>query len=143
LEGSDDIIADLDEAIAQGTNEKQSITQSDDDVIKSLLHSPFIRKEGVVRKKVIAIVGLDNELSEFSIQVEKLKSLGFQIVSIGDTTSSFTNETYKKLSDIPYSVDVVLSHAKQLPHSMIEQLINKQGNVLWVEKLDTSDPVLD
>lgn len=142
LEGIDDILTDLDQAIAQATEEKLKIIPSEADLVRSLLSSPFIREEGAVRKKVIAIAEPNQESSERASQFEKLQSLGFHVISIGTDTSLFTKETYKELQDVPSQVDIVVVLGQQLPDSLIEQLINKQGNVLWVEGPDVTDPIL-
>src|SRR5699024_12159123 len=126
LEGIDDILADLDQAVNKATNEKPSIKQSKEDVIKSLLQSPFSRRDGIVRKKVIAIIGANKKPNEPIKQVEELNNLGFHIVSIGEETSTLTKETFNDLKDIPYDVDVAWLHGNELVPTLTEQLINKQ-----------------
>lgn len=140
LEGIDDILSDLDQAINKATNEKPSIKQSKEDVIKSLLQSPFSRRDGIVRKKVIAIIGANNESDELNKQVEELNFLGFHIVSIRDETSTLTIETFNNLKDIPYDVDVAWLHGNELVPTLTEQLINKQVNALWIENASLVNP---
>lgn len=141
LEGINDILADLDQAIAKATGNSEQIVEANSDVIKKLLSSPFSRKDGVVRKKVIAFLGADNESNETQKQAETLIELGFHVVSIGNETCSFTENSYRQLSDIPHQVDIV-SVQGNLPHSIIEQLINHQESVLWVEQTNPGDVTL-
>src|SRR5699024_5707695 len=97
LEGINDILADLDQAIAKATGNSEQIVEANSDVIKKLLSSPFSRKDGVVRKKVIAFLGADNESNETQKQAETLIELGFHVVSIGNETCSFTENSYRQL----------------------------------------------
>lgn len=142
LEGIDDILATLDEAIAGATGEKPIIKATEEDVLKSLLQSPFDRQDGAIRQKVIAVVGLDDNSRSVFEQVETLKSLGFRVIAIGETDEALGIETFNKLNDVPYKIDIVSIHNQLLPDSLIEQFINKQGNVLWIEHPDTADPII-
>src|SRR5690625_4131624 len=141
LEGINDILADLDQAISKATGYTEQITETNNEIIKKLLSSPFSRKDGVVRKKVIAFIGANNKSNETQKQIETLIGLGFHVVTIGEKTCSFTDHVYHQLSDIPYIVDIVSIH-ENLPHSIIEQLINRQGSVLWVEQAKPGDKTL-
>src|SRR5699024_10952603 len=114
LEGIDDILADLDQAINKATNEKPSIKQSKEDVIKSLLQSPFSRKDGIVRKKVIALIGANNESDKLITKIEELNNLGLHILSIGDKIIPLTQEVLSYLKDNPYDVDVAWLHGSEL-----------------------------
>lgn len=144
LEAIDDIIYDLDQAIAEATGTDKQIEPTEEDIIASLLQSPFHRQDGVVRKKVIGVIGLESahKRNDCLNEIRQLKSIGFHVVAVSDEEGIF-DETYATLNDVPYELDIVLSTQSKLPHSLIEQLINKRGNVLWVEQPDTSDPVLD
>src|SRR5699024_2181319 len=128
-------------AIAKATGNSEQIVEANRDVIKTLLSSPFSRKDGVVRKKVIAFLGADNESNETQKQAETLIELGFHVVTIGNETCAFTEDSYRQLSDIPHQVDIV-SVQGNLPHSIIEQLINHQESVLWVEQINPGDVTL-
>src|SRR5699024_12216376 len=64
IEGINDILADLDQAIAKATGYTEQITETNNEIIKKLLSSPFSRKDGVVRKKVIAFVRSEEHTSE-------------------------------------------------------------------------------
>src|SRR5690625_7602766 len=51
LEGINDILADLDQAISKATGYTEQITETNNEIIKKLLSSPFSRKDGVVDRK--------------------------------------------------------------------------------------------
>ncbi|WP_373894085.1 aminotransferase class V-fold PLP-dependent enzyme [Virgibacillus sp. CBA3643] len=131
IESPKDILVDLDQAIAKAVDQAPLFEATEEDAIKWLLSSPFDRKDGGARKKVIAIVtGDDNTLGKSGRQ---LAALGFSIVPINAES---------KLEDIPDEVDAVWVN-KRLPQSTIEQFINKQGKILWVEETDTNDQTLE
>src|SRR5699024_12366777 len=121
---------------------RRVLFRSKEDVIKSLLQSPFSRRDGIVRKKVIAIIGANKKPNEPIKQVEELNNLGFHIVSIGEETSTLTKETFNDLKDIPYDVDVAWLHGNELVPTLTEQLINKQVNALWIENASLVNPTL-
>ena len=131
LEGIEDIIADLDQAIAEATGEKQLVQQTESDLIKSLLSSPFSREGETVRQKAIAIIGSHQETDN----LETLQTLGFQVITFDEQESS------EKLNDVPYQIDAVLTYEK-LPKGLVEQLINNQVRVLWAENPNTENDIL-
>ena len=100
---------------------------TDEDAIRWLLTSPFNRDEAGIRKKVIATSGQTNNA------IEKLATSGYQIIPFGENTSNQT------LEDISVEVDAVWTADGTLPISTIEQIINKQGKILWVEHLTNAD----
>ena len=57
LESIDDIIADLDQAIAKATGTEPTIKPSLDDAVRWVLESPFAREDGGIRPKNIVIAG--------------------------------------------------------------------------------------
>src|SRR5699024_12551166 len=131
LEGIEDIIADLDQAIAEATGEKQLVQQTESDLIKSLLSSPFSREGETVRQKAIAIIGSHQETDN----LETLQTLGFQVITFDEQESS------EKLNDVHYQIDAVLTYEK-LPKGLVEQLINNQVRVLWAENPNTENDIL-
>lgn len=141
LERIEDIIADLDQAIAQATNEQPRIEQTEKDIIEALLQSPFDRKNGIVRKKVIAVLGPINDANKVSNKIDKLKALGFQFVHV-DTETQASNklqlETFEALADIPYDIDIIFINNQPLPPTLIDQLINQKVKALWVENSEIS-----
>src|SRR5699024_12097068 len=98
LEGIDDILADLDQAISVATGEKQLIQQTENDLIKALLSSPFSREGETVRQKVIAVIGAH----KISDELETIRTLGFQVIPIDERESLETQKNE------PYKIDSVL-----------------------------------
>lgn len=132
IESPKDILVDLDQAIAKAVDQPPLFEATEEDAIKWLLTSPFDRKDGGARKKVIATVtDSDNKLDKSGKQLE---TLGFSVIPINGES---------KLEDIPEEVDAVWVNNKQLPQSTIEQFINKQGKILLVEAPDTNDQTLE
>lgn len=130
IETPKDILADLDQAIAGATGEAPIMKSTEEDAITWLLSSPFERQEGAVRKKVIAVVGLDVATNGFSQQVADLQALGFQVVSI-------TKEN--PLAGVDGEVDAVWANNQAISPATLEQLSDKQGKILWVEKPETNN----
>lgn len=140
IESTKDILADLDQAIAKATNKTPTIQVTTEDTIKWLLSSPFKRDQGAVGKKVIAAFGLDDSSSKLYESAEQLQQLGFHIVPIGEET--LDENSYKQLADVPFDIDAVWFGGKILP-TTIEQLINKQVKIVWVEESAVSDETLE
>ncbi|ASN07135.1 PLP-dependent aspartate aminotransferase family protein [Virgibacillus necropolis] len=139
IESTEDILADLDQAIAKATNKAPTIGVTTEDTIKWLISSPFKRDQGAVSKKVIAVFDLSDPSSHFYKSAEQLERLGFQIVPI---TESEQENSYKQLADIPFDIDAVWFNRKVLP-TTIEQLINKQVKIIWAEEPGISDQTLE
>ncbi|PAV31453.1 O-acetylhomoserine sulfhydrylase [Virgibacillus profundi] len=127
LESTKDILIDLDQAIAKAVNEPGLYEATDEDAINWLLSSPFDRNNGAVRKKVIAVV-------ESNDSVQQLKELGFGIIQVNETS---------ELNDIQGNVDAVWVNNQPLAQSTIEQFINKQGKILWVEEPGVNERLLE
>ncbi|OZU87088.1 O-acetylhomoserine sulfhydrylase [Virgibacillus indicus] len=126
LESTKDILVDLDQAISKATGETGVYEATEEDAISWLLSSPFDRNNGGVRKKVIAVAGE-------SKTAEQLKELGFTVTVVSDAS---------QLAEISSEVDAVVVN-KELQASLIEQFINKQGKILWVEDPSGNDQLLD
>lgn len=120
LESPKDILADLDQAISIATGVAQQVKTIETDIIEWLLHSPFDRSQGL-RQKTIATSGVSTKT------IQKLTSFGFQVVSIGEDAA------YKQLTDFEGELDALLINDKTLPAETIEQLVNKQSKILWIE----------
>lgn len=143
IESAKDIITDLDQAIAKATNEPQTINIGTEDAIKWLLSSPFKRDAGTVSKKVIAVFDLNDPSSQFYKSAEQLEQLGFHIVPINESGQESVGEnSYKQLAEVPFDIDAVWLNGKVLP-TTIEQFINKQGKILWVEEPSVPDQALE
>lgn len=135
IESTKDVLIDLDQAIAKAVNEKPQYRATEADAVKWLLNSPFDRSNGGVRKKVIAVIG-----AQQNANVKRLQALGFEVVLIGNTSASSQEQTFKQLADVPYDIDAVWI-TEEIPADVIEQLINKQGKILWAEQSITSQTI--
>ncbi|GGB35389.1 hypothetical protein GCM10011409_11050 [Lentibacillus populi] len=131
IERVHDILVDLDQAIAKATNSKASFQTTNEDAVKWLLSSPFDRTGGNVRQKAIAVISKENDSG---LQTDKLKRLGYQIVTVNDD---------EQLNDLPFTIDAVWLEEGSVPASFIEQFINKQGKILWIEKPNVTDQTLE
>lgn len=144
LESIKDIVADLDQAIAKATGESKAIQQTEEDAINWFLCSPFDRGNGSIRQKTVAAAGLDDSASSFYKNTKQLQQLGFQVVPISSSQQEILNEqSYAQLADIPFAIDVLLVDDNILPPETIEQFINKDGKILWVENPGTDDQTLE
>lgn len=146
LESTKDILADLDQAIAEAAGEKITIQQTEDDAINWLLSSPFDRENGDIRKKIIAVVGLNDSSSSFYKRTKQLRQLGFKVVPIDSDSSKgeiLNEQSYAQLADVPFSIDAALVNDNALPPETIEQFINKDGKILWVENPQAADQTLE
>lgn len=76
IESADDIIADLDQAIATATNSEPTIKANADQAISWALSSPLARENGEIRPKTIAVAGA----IEQSEALVKLQKLGYQVI---------------------------------------------------------------
>ncbi|SHM64573.1 PLP-dependent aspartate aminotransferase family protein [Gracilibacillus kekensis] len=77
IESADDIIADLDSAIAKATNSEPTIKATADKAISWALSSPLARENGDIRPKTIAVAG-DIEKSD---ALAKLQKLGYNVAT--------------------------------------------------------------
>lgn len=129
IESTKDILADLDQAISGATGEQPILKTTEDDAIAWLLSSPFERKDGAVRKKVIAVVGTNDNQER-----QQLEALGFHIVPVNESNP---------LTAISGEVDAAWINDQTIPAGTIEQLINKSGKVLWVEHPNSDKQTLE
>lgn len=132
LESTDDIIRELDLAIAKAVNQSPTIKTTDSDATKWLLQSPFDRSEGV-RQKVIAVTGLENINTE---TISQLQSAGYRIVSIDGSLE----ESYEQVADIPVDVDVIWTTEAVDPEA-ITQFKDKNGKILWIEQTGNDETI--
>ncbi|WP_249869386.1 O-acetylhomoserine aminocarboxypropyltransferase/cysteine synthase family protein [Oceanobacillus saliphilus] len=125
LESVDDILADLDQAIETATGQTGLTNVSvEEKAINWLLSSPFDRSNGV-RPKVIATIGVDE------VSTLPLTKLGYQVIPVGGSGE------YQELADLPSTVDALWVKDSELPSSIIEQLINKEGSIIFADTNDT------
>lgn len=134
IETPKDILADLDQAIAGATDEAPVFKVTEDDAVAWLLSSPFERKDGAIRKKVIAIVGLNTAPASFTQQVNDVKALGFDVVAINKESP---------LSAIDGEVDAIWTSNQTVQQETIHQLNDKQGKILWVENPETNSEAVN
>ncbi|MDY0404473.1 aminotransferase class I/II-fold pyridoxal phosphate-dependent enzyme [Virgibacillus sp. 179-BFC.A HS] len=134
IEATEDIIADLDQAIAKATGSDLTVKTTEENAISWLLHSPFDRSEDGLRQKTIAVYGLDGASSNFYEHIKALKGLGFKLIPIASKAGALIQETaYDALTDVEGTIDAVLVNQDTLPADLIEQLINKDGKIIWLQ----------
>lgn len=104
LESFDDIVGDLDQAIAHATGTEPTIKPELDDAVRWALDSPFAREDGAIRPKNIVIAG-DPEQHNC---LKKLAKLGFQITNLADNDQPID---VLFVSD-PNAVDTIPTDAK-------------------------------
>ncbi|MEN2767205.1 PLP-dependent aspartate aminotransferase family protein [Ornithinibacillus xuwenensis] len=131
IEAAADIIQDLEQAIVSATNIASLTNESNNSIIKWVLHSPFDRSNGSIRQKVIAVLD-DTNKQAFKETISHLRLVGYHVIEASKSN----------LIAIQDEVDVVLVHEQALPPSAIEDFINKQVKILWVENPSPSDSVL-
>ncbi|MCT2538222.1 aminotransferase class I/II-fold pyridoxal phosphate-dependent enzyme [Aquibacillus koreensis] len=130
LETVDDIIEDLDQAIAKATDSAPSLTKTKDLAIEWALSSPFAREDGQLRQKTIAVAGLTNDLSnEHFHAVSRLQRLGFKIVPINHNEETILGETaYPSVSAVPTDVDIFYV----LDPELALQIEESNTKILWL-----------
>lgn len=132
LESIDDIIRELDQAIAIAANQSPTVTTTEADAIKWLCQSPFDRSIGI-RQKVIAVSGLNNVSQE---AIQQLQASGYRVISIDGSLE----ENYEQLADIPVDVDVLWA-TQGVPSEAVTQLKDKNGKILWLEQSGEDDTI--
>ncbi|GIP63753.1 hypothetical protein J32TS6_23080 [Virgibacillus pantothenticus] len=142
LESVNDLLITLDQAIAKATGEQETIVFDDQHAIHWLLHSSFIRDEGNIRKKTIAVYGLEQASKADEEKVLQLRALGFDIVAVGNPISTAELPQYDELSEVPIVDAIWLVHAT-LPADLLEQLVNKKCKLLWIEQPNAFHNIAD
>ena len=84
LETVEDILQDLDQAIAKATDTRATISDSEENVINWAFNSPFAREEGQLRLKNIVVAGSNAE----DDTLIKLKQLGYQITDFSSNDAA-------------------------------------------------------
>lgn len=80
IEKVEDVIADLDQAIAKATDSDPTIKADAEQAIHWVLSSPFAREDGDIRPKVIAVAGS----IKASEALTKLQKLGYQVTPLDE-----------------------------------------------------------
>ncbi|MFC2948983.1 PLP-dependent aspartate aminotransferase family protein [Virgibacillus sediminis] len=127
IESPQDVLADLDQAISKATGEQGLHDSNEQNAVKWLLASPFDRSGGAVRKKVIVALG-DHPSSS------KLKNLGFEVIAVNDASD---------LGEDIEAVDAILADGKQLSQTAVDQFINKQAKIIWVDNPGDAEDALE
>lgn len=118
LEDIQDLLEDLDQAIAQAVDEPRHLTSTDDIVIKWLLSSPFDRNGGELRKKTIVFIS--KQVTEHvQTKINYLTELGFQVISIDDTS---------EVNNLSSGIDAVWATEELLTEEIL-----KQSRIVWIE----------
>lgn len=124
IETAEDIINDLDQAIAKATNSEPTIQVDADKAITWALSSPFAREDGGIRPKTIAILGYDQDKEQ---TITNLKKLGYQVIPVSNTDDSLYGlKTVNKLSDIEEEIDI----AFVADESKVEE-VSDQAKIIW------------
>lgn len=133
IESVDDVLKDLDQAIAKATDSNQTIVSSADDAATWLLSSPFAREAGNLRKKSIAVLDLADETSPLYENAAKLQQSGFQIVPINESEQEVLGQkAYSQLADVPVDIDAVWAK-DSVSAAHIDALASKNGKIVWIE----------
>lgn len=115
VEGSDDLIFDLDQALrkATGLENDSRIVINDEGEIRWALQSPYM-KESIdgkesQRQKTLAVVGLSgNEARPSHRLARKMQRLGYKIIPVNPKADTILGEkAYPDLRSIPNQIDVV------------------------------------
>ncbi|WP_028784237.1 O-acetylhomoserine aminocarboxypropyltransferase/cysteine synthase family protein [Thalassobacillus devorans] len=122
LESTEDLIAELDQAIAIATGEENPAgTSKGKDTVQTVLGSSLDRDNGDLRRRVIATVG---ELSDSGKQdVKKLERLGFIIKDISEKDA---------LSDT--KVDIVYCESAVEANNNKKEITNLSPTLIWVKE---------
>lgn len=115
LENPDDILRDLDQAIAKATGTEPQFKDDVKAAAAWLLSSPFDRAEGGLRQKSIAVIGAESAREE----VEGLKSLGYRIQEL---------ELASKADD---NTDAIWFAGKEIAACAIDKITDKNVKIIW------------
>ena len=153
IEGVEDLIAELDEALyaATGLGEPKVAIINSESVIRRVAGSSWVEEavpaqEGGERKRrplVLAVVGLSPDPGRPSYRVaRKLQRQGYRIVPVNPYAESILGErAYPSLSAVPFPVDVVqvFRAARHAPGIAREAAALGSRPVLWLQEGIQSD----
>ncbi|SER89470.1 O-acetylhomoserine sulfhydrylase [Gracilibacillus ureilyticus] len=124
IETAEDIIQDLDQAIAKATNSEPTIKADAEKAVAWALSSPFAREDGGIRPKNIAVIGYSEEAAN---TVSKLQKQGFHITPISDQESSLYGvSTVSNPSDIEGEIDITL-----VVDASNASLVSEKSKIVW------------
>ncbi|BDG60902.1 PLP-dependent aspartate aminotransferase family protein [Caldinitratiruptor microaerophilus] len=149
IENPDDLLADLDRALAAATGHGRltapggrSRVINDEAVIRWVLDSPYVTETGPdgetrTRPKVLAVVGASSDPGRPSNRVSrKMQRLGFRIVPVNPRETEVLGEkAYPDLKSIPFPVDVVQVFRR--PDAALEaarEAAEIGARVLWLQE---------
>lgn len=81
IEAVDDIIQDLDQAIAKATNTEPTVQPDTEKAISWALSSAYDRTDGGIRVKQIAVIGSSEEATD---TIKSLRKIGFQVTDASE-----------------------------------------------------------
>ncbi|MFC4402796.1 PLP-dependent aspartate aminotransferase family protein [Gracilibacillus xinjiangensis] len=124
IETADDIIKDLDQAIAKATNSEPTIKIDAEKAIVWALSSPYARENAGIRQKNIAVVGYSEEAAN---TVANLQKLGFQITPVSEQESTLYGvPAVSNPSDAEGDIDIVLVVESNNPN-----LVSGKAKIVW------------
>lgn len=139
LEAPEDLIGDLDQALAgaTGLSAGGKIPLNDEGVIRFVCGDPLANEEGRARSKAIAVVGLSAQPGRPSYRVaRKLQRLGYRIVPVNPRAEEILGEkSYASLKEIPFPVDVVqvFRNAQAAP-GVVDDVPQGTQPIFWLQE---------
>ncbi|SDK17552.1 PLP-dependent aspartate aminotransferase family protein [Sediminibacillus albus] len=144
IETPEDLIQDLDQAIAEATGTQPTITATNDKAVKWALHSPFDRENGL-RQKTIAVLGIENSPTQPVNQTAaRLQNLGYKIIPVHSGQEEILGEkpvaevgAIEKEIDIIYTKDILQAEA------LLANASKPKTKILWIDSQEASLDVTD
>lgn len=133
LESIDDLLADLDQAIAKATNTTPTLTITEEKAIRWALQSPFAREDGQIRLKNFVVAGDKNKHKCLT----KLEHLGYRFTPY--TASSEEHIDLLFISDpnvidhLPEQAKIVWFRTKQ-PYDQLKQQAVENNQIIIENK---------
>ncbi|WP_407272944.1 aminotransferase class I/II-fold pyridoxal phosphate-dependent enzyme [Radiobacillus sp. PE A8.2] len=133
LESIDDIISDLDQAIAIATGTAGTIQTTDEAAITWALQSPFDRANGQLRQKTIAVAGLGTDENNQAYKaVQKLQQSGYKIVPISSSEESQLGQTaYPTVAAVSDDIDIL--YIVDPSSIQVSEVLNNQPKIVWLD----------
>lgn len=143
VEGADDLINDLDQALrkATGLENGSRIVVNDEGEIRWALQSPYTKEvingKESQRQKTLAVVGLSgNEARPSHRLARKMQRLGYKIIPVNPKADTILGEkAYPDLRSIPHEIDVV--QVFRSPEAAIEvakEAAEVKPRVFWLQE---------
>ncbi|WP_053217994.1 PLP-dependent aspartate aminotransferase family protein [Virgibacillus senegalensis] len=144
IETAEDLIQDLDQAIAKATGSQPTITATNEQAIQWALHSPFDRENGL-RQKTIAVLGIDPDTSKPAHQTTaKLQNLGYKIIPVYNGNEKILGETpVASVSAIEEEIDILYTQDTLAAEALLANGNEVNAKILWLDSQETSLDVTD